>query len=266
MKRNTFRNVLIATVAVLSLAACHTPKDVTYFQDFEAGTSMSVEAPMDIRLQPNDEIRILVSTTELEINQMFSLYGGRTADGTSSNMNNNMREGSLYAIDSEGYIRFPVLGRIHVAGLTRQEVQSEIRQLIIDSGQATDPIVTVTYDNLYVTLIGDVSTGRVQIDRDRFTVLDAIGSKGDLRITGQRTNVKVIRDNNGKKTAYEINLCSAADLYSSPAFYLQQNDVVYVEPNDKEKRNSTILGGATATPSFWMSLASFVVTVITWFK
>lgn len=260
------KNFLWAALMTMIITACSTPKDVTYFQDFKPGTSINAEVQQEIRLLPNDQIRILVSTTEMELNQMFSLYGGRNADGTSTNTNSYSREGSQYTIDAEGFIRFPMLGRIHIGGLTRQEVQTDIRQRIIDKGLANDPIVTVEYDNLYVTLLGDVSTGRVQIDRDRFTILDALGAKGDLAITGQRTNVKVIRDNDGKKTAYEVNLCSAEDLYRSPVYYLQQNDVIYVEQNEKQKRNSTILGGATATPSFWMSLASFVVTVITWFK
>ena len=115
-------------------------------------------------------------------------------------------------------------------------------------------------------ILGDVGTGRVQIDRDKFTILDAIGSSGDLNITGQRTNVKVIRENYGKKTAYEVNLCSAEDLYSSPVYYLQQNDVIYVEMNKKEKRNSTVMGNSTVQPSFWMGLATFVVSAMAWFS
>jgi polysaccharide export outer membrane protein len=153
-----------------------------------------------------------------------------------------------------------------VAGLNRQELQETIRELIMEKVLVRDPIVTVDYSNLYVIILGDVGTGRVQIDRDKFTILDAIGSSGDLNITGQRTNVKVIRENYGKKTAYEVNLCSAEDLYSSPVYYLQQNDVIYVEMNKKEKRNSTVMGNSTVQPSFWMGLATFVVSAMAWFS
>ena len=155
---------------------------------------------------------------------------------------------------------------IHVAGLNRQELQETIRNMIIEKDLIKDPIVTVDYSNLYVIVLGDAGAGRVEIDRDKFTILDAIGTRGDLNITGQRTNVKVIRENYGKKTVYEVNLCSAEDLYSSPAYYLQQNDVIYVEMNKKQKRNATVMGNSVVQPSFWMGLATFVVSALAWFN
>ena len=136
----------------------------------------------------------------------------------------------------------------------------------MEKGLIRDPIVTVDYSNLYVIVLGAAGAGRIQIDRDKFTILDAIGSRGDLNINGQRTNVKVIRENYGKKTVYEVNLCSAEDLYSSPVYYLQQNDVIYVEMNNKEKRNATVMGNSTVQPSFWISMATFIVSAIAWFK
>lgn len=249
--------VLMAIIAVLT--SCSTPKDITYFQDFNPGNSIQVQNPVEIKFKADDEIRILVSTREKELSDMFSLYAN-----VGSGVNEASR-GSRYTIDSEGCIRFPLLGKIHVAGLNRQELQETIRDMIMEKQLVKDPIVTVDYSNLYVIVLGDVGTGRVLIDRDKFTILDAIGSSGDLAITGQRTNVKVIRENYGKKTVYEVNFCSAEDLYSSPVYYLQQNDVIYVEQNDKQKRNSTINGNSTATPAFWMSLASFLVGVLHWF-
>lgn len=246
--------VMVAIIAVFS--SCSTPKDIAYFQDFNAGKSIVVQNPVEIKFKADDEIRIMVSTQREELTKQFSLGG--SSSGTT--------EGSRYTIDSEGCIRFPMLGKIHVAGLNRQELQEMIRELIMEKDLVRDPIVTVDYSNLYVIILGDVGTGRVQIDRDKFTILDAIGSSGDLKITGQRTNVKVIRENYGKKTVYELNLCSAEDLYASPVYYLQQNDVIYVEMNKKEKRNSTVMGNSTVQPSFWMGLATFIVSAIAWFK
>ena len=265
----SFKSYLLPAVAALAvvLASCTTPKDIAYFQDMNAGQSLNVENPLEIKFRPDDKISILVSTQDLELNSMFSLYGGRSATGAATNtMNSYERNGSNYVIDQDGFIRFPILGRIHVAGLNRQELQDHIRQQLIDQNLVKDPIVTVNYENLCVTILGDVGVGRVEIDRDKFTILDALSKSGDLRITGKRTNIKVIRDNYGKKTAYEVNLCSAEDLYNSPVFYLQQNDVIYVEQNKKQKRTSTVLGNDVVTPSFWMSMASFVVTLIGWFK
>ncbi len=254
-KLHLFFSVLMA-VALLALGSCSVPQDIAYFQDFNMGKSIMVQNPVEIKFRADDEIRILVSTQREELSKQFSL-STNTSSGS---------EGSRYTIDSEGCIRFPMLGKIHVAGLNRQELQETIRELIMEKELVRDPIVTVDYSNLYVIILGDVGTGRVQIDRDKFTILDAIGSSGDLNITGQRTNVKVIRENYGKKTAYEVNLCSAEDLYSSPVYYLQQNDVIYVEMNKKEKRNSTVMGNSTVQPSFWMGLATFVVSAMAWFS
>lgn len=257
MKRAYLSLGMLVAVVLVLLSACSTPKDIAYFQDFNPGKSIMVQNPVEIKFRPDDEIRIMVSSDKPELAAQFSLVSGSSGGGG---------EGSRYTIDTEGCIRFPMLGKIHVAGLNRQELQELIRDEIIAKGLIRDPIVTVDYSNLYVIILGDVGTGRILIDRDKFTILDAIGSSGDLKITGQRTNVKVIRENYGKKTVYEVNLCSAEDLYASPVYYLQQNDVIYVEMNKKEKRNSTVMGNSTVQPSFWMGLATFIVSALSWFN
>lgn len=240
-------------IVVAMLSSCSVPKDIAYFQDFNPGKSIVVQNPVEIKFRADDEITIIVSSDKKELAEQFSLSSGGSG-------------GSRYTIDSEGCIRFPMLGKIHVAGLNRQELQETIRDQIMEKGLIRDPIVTVDYSNLYVIILGSAGTGRVQIDRDKFTILDAIGSQGDLNINGLRTNVKVIRENYGKKTVYEVNLCSAEDLYSSPVYYLQQNDVIYVEMNNKEKRNATVMGNSTVQPSFWISMATFIVGAMAWFK
>ena len=248
----------LAIVAIMGLlSSCSVPQDIAYFQDFNPGKSIVVQNPVEIKFRADDEIRILVSSDRPELAAQFSLTSGNSSSGN---------EGSRYTIDSEGCIRFPMLGKIHVAGLNRQELQETIRDQIIEKGLIRDPIVTVDYSNLYVIILGAVGTGRVQIDRDKFTILDAIGSQGDLNINGLRTNVKVIRESYGKKSVYEVNLCSAEDLYASPVYYLQQNDVIYVEMNKKEKRNATVMGNSAVQPSFWMGLATFIVSAMAWFK
>lgn len=243
--------VLVAIMGFMS--SCSVPQDIAYFQDFNPGKSIVVQNPVEIKFRADDEIRIVVSSDRKELAEQFTLSGG--GEG-----------GSRYTIDSEGCIRFPMLGKIHVAGLNRQELQETIRDQIIEKGLIRDPIVTVDYSNLYVIILGAVGTGRVQIDRDKFTILDAIGSQGDLNINGLRTNVKVIRESYGKKSVYQVNLCSAEDLYASPVYYLQQNDVIYVEMNKKEKRNATVMGNSAVQPSFWMGLATFIVSAMAWFK
>ncbi|MBR1668771.1 MAG: polysaccharide biosynthesis/export family protein [Bacteroidaceae bacterium] len=255
MKKSILSFGMVMVTIIALLTSCSTPKDIAYFQDFNPGKSIIVQNPVEIKFRADDEILIQVSSGKQELDAQFSLSSGGSGGG-----------GSRYTIDTEGCIRFPLLGKIHVAGLNRQELQEMIREQIMESGLIRDPIVTVDYSNLYVIVLGAAGAGRIQIDRDKFTILDAIGSGGDLNINGLRTNVKVIRESYGKKTVYEVNLCSAEDLYSSPVYYLQQNDVIYVEMNKKEKRNATVMGNSTVQPSFWMGLATFIVGALAWFK
>ncbi len=116
--------------------------------------------------------------------------------------------------------------------------------------------------NLSVNVMGEVNRpGRYNIDKDHLTILDALSQAGDLTIYGKREKVLVLRNENGKQRVYGINLCSADHLYSSPVYYLQQNDVVYVEPNDTKARQSTVNGNNVRSTSFWISLASLLTTI-----
>ena len=125
-----------------------------------------------------------------------------------------------------------------------------------------DPVVTVEFMNLTVSVLGEVANpGRFNIDKDRLTLLDALSMAGDLTVYGKRENVLVQREENGKKTLYRVNLNSGYDLYASPVYYLQQNDIVYVEPNSVRARQSTVNGNNVRSTSFWLSLASLLTTI-----
>lgn len=252
----------VALVALL-LASCSTPKDITYFQDFKSGQSMSPQVPLEIKLKPADEISIQVATRDPELSLLFSKNPNR---GGSSTGSNNNEKGSDYTIDTRGFIDFPVLGELYVTGMNREEIQQYIKSRLIEENLVKDPIVTVKFTNLHVNVLGAIGTGRVAIDRDQFTLLDAISQSGDLDLTGQRQNVKVFRENYGKTTMYEVNLCSAEDLYNSPVYYLQQNDVIYVEPNNKTKRTASEYGSRLVNYSFWTGLLSSAISIWTLIK
>lgn len=146
--------------------------------------------------------------------------------------------------------------------MTREEVAVYIKKELQSHDLIKDPVATVEFMNLSVNVMGEVNRpGRYNIDKDHLTILDALSQAGDLTIYGKREKVLVLRNENGKQRVYGINLCSADHLYSSPVYYLQQNDVVYVEPNDTKARQSTVNGNNVRSTSFWISLASLLTTI-----
>lgn len=271
MKKNIiFSRCLLGFGLVLSvlLSSCSTPRNIAYFQDMPIGKTVSNVMPLDIRLRPQDKISILVSTRDPALSGLFSLYNNNSVlNGSGTNNTNNMRP-SEYTVNSDGCIDFPVLGLIEVYGKSREELQKFIKDELIRRNLVKDPIITVEFVNLGINVIGAMGhVGRIDIDRDQFTLLDAISRCGDLDLTGQRENIRVIRETApNRRIAYEVNLCSAEDLYNSPVYYLQQNDVIYIEPNNKVKRTSTEYGSRMVNYTFWTGLLTTALSLIALFK
>ena len=255
-------------VFCLALASCATPYNVAYFQDMPLEKQVPIVRPTSIRLRPSDKISVLVSTRDAALSQMFSLYSNYSIGNTSITAGTNQgQRPSEYTVNADGTIDFPVLGSLKVVGLTREEVQQMIKRELIDQNLVKDPIITVEFVNLNVLMMGATGVRRISIDRDQFTILDAITQAGDLDIAGQRENVRVIRETSpSQRVAFEVNLCSAEDLYNSPVYYLQQNDIVYVEPNNKIKRTTTEYGSRMVNYTFWTGLLTSALTLIAIFK
>jgi len=271
MKRYSY----ILFAMVMLLLGCSAPKNVAYFQDAEQIRGMALQWEQPLRLRPNDKINIIVSSADPLLMQQFNLVAhtssGRSLGATSTPqmLAGNVSSSSsgmmlAYTVDEQGDINFPVLGKVAVQGLTRKEVASYIRNRLIARDLVKDPIVTVEYVNLSVKVLGEVNRpGRIDILRDNYTILDAIADAGDLTINGQRENVMVMREEDGEDQTYVINLCNRQDMLSSPAYYLQQNDVVYVTPNSKRLRDANTMGNTFNQPYIWISLASLLLTVVT---
>ena len=257
-----FYKIIIVAASVLVLVACSTSKEISYFQDLRPGESeLTLAAPMEIKIQPKDKLSILVNSQDLRLTNLFNLPIVSQQVGQESSSGTN-RGVSGYTVDSKGDIDFPVLGGLHVQGMTREEVAVYIKKELQSHDLIKDPVVTVEFMNLSVNVMGEVNRpGRYNIDKDHLTILDALSQAGDLTIYGKREKVLVLRNENGKQRVYGINLCSADHLYSSPVYYLQQNDVVYVEPNDTKARQSTVNGNNVRSTSFWISLASLLTTI-----
>lgn len=262
------RSFLFSLMLLLvALSSCSTPYNVAYFQDMPLEKRVPIVKPQSIRLHPADKVSILVSTRDASLSQLFSLYSTYSIGNVSGNSGSMQQKSSEYTVGSDGYINFPVLGRLNVLNKTREELQDYIKEELIAQNLVKDPIVTVEFVNLNVLMMGATGAQRIPIDRDQFTILDAITQAGDLDISGQRENVRVIRESGAnQRTAYEVNLCSAEELYNSPVYYLQQNDVVYIEPSDKVKRTTTEYGSSMVNYTFWVGLLTSALTVIAIFK
>lgn len=250
-------------IALLSATSCGTPKNVAYFQDLNNNPDTVITLQnRAITVKPTDKIYIGVKSKDPQISQLFNLTGG-----TSSGATNMSQDAYYYTVDSRGDIDFPVVGKIQVAGLTREEIAEKVKKSLVDASLVKDPTITVSLSNLHYSMMGEVAKpGQYAIEEEKVTILDAISKAGDLTIQGKRNDVMVLRQENGHQKIYKINLCSGRDIFSSPAYYLQQNDVVYVTPNDTKKRSSTLNGNTVQSTGFWMSISSLIVTILTFLK
>ena len=167
-----------------------------------------------------------------------------------------------YTVDANGDIDFPVLGKLHVTDMTRQEIADLVKNELEKQGQARNASVTVEFVDLGVTVLGEVKApGRKNIMRDTYTVLDAIADAGDLTIDAKRDHLMVTRMQGDSVKNFQLDLKDQRSLMSSPAFYLQQNDIVYVEPSAKRARTATVNGNTILSASFWVSIASLLATL-----
>lgn len=260
----TLKLLTVIAGVLMLLGSCSTPKEIAYFQDVKGSDSAVVAAPVPITFQSGDKLSIVVKSKDAELSDLFNLptVSYRVGQGASSSFFNSTQNISLYTVNSDGTIDFPVLGKVHIGGLKREEVAALIKGMLIGRDLVKDPVVTVDFANLYYSVLGEVKTpGRYSIDRDQVTLLDAISKAGDLTIYGLRDSITVLREENGQRKAYNVSMLSWKDLTSSPAYYIKQNDVVYVKPNDTRARQSTVNGNNVRSTSFWISLASLLTSV-----
>ena len=239
--------LFIAICTALVMASCTTPRNFNYLQDLQNGQQMDITIDGTIRLQPNDLMGNLFNKT-------------LTTQITQGNVMGNSYI-SPYTVSKQGTIDFPVIGEIHVGGMTRQEVETTIKQEL-QKEQLKDANVTVELQNLTYTVTGEVNTpGVYKIEKDKLTLFEALGQAHDLGVYGKRDSIMVIRTENNKRTTYMVSLNSGKDLFNSEAYYVHQNDIIYVKPNDVKARQSTANGNETRSISFWMSIVSVLTTV-----
>lgn len=227
----------IIGACVLLLSSCSSSKTILpYFTDItEVATGSFDAGEYSPEIKPDDELLITVTSEVPDASQPYNLPAINPASRDVITKATSPRQ-QTYIVDSKGDINFPILGKLHVAGLTCEQLQKQLTDKI--SADVKDPLVAVSLVNFKVAVAGEVTRpGTVNVNSNRFSVLDALSAVGDLTPYGERSNVLIIREENGKRTFAHLDLNSSETL-SSPYFYLKQNDYVYVEPNKVRQSNA----------------------------
>jgi len=242
--------LLFSSIGLFSLilaTSCATRKDVVYFQNSSNFETLVDQNSFTPKFKVDDLVSIHVSTLDNVASEPFNLFPGASEGGLRP-------EQVDYLIDQAGEIDFPVIGKIKIAGLSPEEVRVLLRERLSD--YLKDPIINIRLRNYTVTVLGEVNRpGTFPVAGERITILKALGFAGDLTIKGKRENVMVIRDFDGTKVYTRIDLTKKEAL-SSPVYYLTQNDVVYVEPNNSAIKTSALDQRA----GILVSIASVLIT------
>ena len=248
----------ILLLATTLLSSCGSVQKVAYLQNSDSINFEQSRFLYDARIMPKDQITISVNTTTPEVSVPFNLLlqnsytQGRTVQSSAGTL-------MPYLVDNDGYINFPIIGRLKVGGLPKSEAEQLVTEKIRPyMAETENPVVTVTMASYSVSVLGEVNRpGSFQVSREKITILEALAQAGDLTIYGVRDRVKLIReDATGKKSIVTLNL-NDANIINSPYYYLQQNDVLYVEPNNIKAQNSKV--GQTTT--LWFSATSILVSL-----
>ena len=262
----TFSSLALVAIAML-LLSCSSPKNVAYLQNSDVIDFSRSTVLYDARIMPKDILTVTVNTVNPEASAPFNLVVPTELNTATGGRINNNRALQSYLVDNNGCIEFPVVGTLSVGGLTKSQCEKLIHDKIQRFMNAEEnPIVTVRMSNYKISVLGEVNKpGMFTVGNEKINIFEALAQAGDLTIYGVRDRVKLIReDANGHKEIYTLNL-NDAEIINSPYYYLQQNDVVYVEPNKVKARNSSV-GQST---SLWLtstgiliSLASLLYTIL----
>lgn len=261
--KKLFTPIIVCFMVLTIISSCVSTKDVPYMKNADIVDLTPSRGLYDAKIMPKDLLTITVSTLNADASAPFN--GGSTSIVAQGNSNTASTQG--YLVDNNGDIEFPLVGKIHVAGLTKTLCQEAIRERIAPYLAKTErPLVTVRMSSYRITVLGEVKgPGVIPVTTEKISVLEAIASAGDLSIYGRRDNVMLIReDSNGQKSIHRLNL-NDANIINSPYFYLQQNDVLYIQPNKAQASNAgfgpitsmvfSFLGIATG-------LAGFVIGIL----
>lgn len=251
---------------LLTCASCVSQKKMIYLQgaDYLQDNPQQIKENFELKIQSDDQLAISISSKDRELIEPFN---NNTLIGSGSGMNSqyNSQAGvSYFQVDKDGNIEFPIFGTLKASGLTRMELAKVLGNRLISQNYIKDPLVSIKIMSFKVTVLGEVKAPGVQnVTGERLTLLEALGMAGDLLPSARRENIMVIREEDGKRKSYMVDLTSSYDVLNSPCYYLQQNDVVYVEPNSAIRvKGSGTMSTVTSTVGMISMLASLVSIII----
>lgn len=247
-------NTAIGCILILTLftvTSCGNPKNVTYFPGVQDGSIQSNTPFPESIIQKNDILSITVSSLNPEATIPFNTpnSGGAGAAGAGAPVG--------YLVNTEGNIQFPIIGNVKAEGLTKNQLKNNIAKTLIDKKLLVDAIVTIRFVNFRVTVLGEVNNPTVvTVPNEKISLLEALGLAGDMTIYAKRTNVMIIRESNDVKIIKRLNL-NSDELFTSPYYYLQSNDIVYVEPN--KAKVASVSGGMQWAPIVMSGLSLVLI-------
>lgn len=227
----------------LFLPSCVNTKKIVYFNNIQDTTLKNPDINIEPVIQKNDVLNITVTSLNPEASLIFNMPNqanaiNTMATGTTSSVSGGPPQLLGYLVSTDGTIKFPVLGDIKAAGLTKKQLEKEIADSLTDKKLLVDPIVNARFLNFRVTILGEVAKPTtISVTNEKISILEALGLAGDLTIFGKRDNVLLIREEGNQKIIKRIDL-NSEQILTSPYYYLKTNDIVYVEPN-KSKIGST---------------------------
>ena len=257
---------------MVAMTSCVSSKKITYLQgsDVTFKTAQQISQQYDLRIKPADRISITISCSDPELLVPFgqNVVLGSTSvqkGGQISTYGNQQDAYVGYTVDNRGYIKLPVIGEVRAAGYTESSLAEEIQNSIIKSGYIKVPQVLVKFTNARVSVLGAVNRpGQFQLNSQRTSILDVIAQAGDVSDMGLKTNVKLFRETDGKRSMYTLDLTNDS-VFNSPAFYLQQNDLIVIQPNKAQNVKSspflTFWGAAASITGLISSITAIVIAV-----
>lgn len=267
--------LLVTLLVTISFTSCMSNKKLVYLQGAEKmyAVPQEIKQAFELVIQPDDQLAVSVSSKNVELiapfnnNTLIGSGTGVSATGASYGAQANTTSGVCYfTVDKNSRIEFPIFGTLSTQGKTTRQLADEIQQRLITEGYISDAIVNCKIMSFKVTVLGDVKNpGTQTFQNERLTVLEALGKAGDLNNSAKRDEILVMREENGMRSVYQLDLRDTKSVLESPAYYLQQNDVVYVQPNNsvrvKGSTGYTLLSVGATVVSMIVSVVSLIIAL-----